>query len=193
MPSGLLSNFNVAFSFVFPRAVRVNQSQLIEALFSRKVSGGSLSCSAGQVSIYSSNTRVMAASSSVVASGDLVMDTLVSSCGNIPGFLKPVGVFYGNRSFKISITTESHHFKQRCNSTGHLYSNGHRKGRSFSSSSYSDGVVPEVSADASLSAGTLSSLALSREQYVVLDSWIYLLSFLYESNSAHGIRLTFYA
>ncbi|KAL9158518.1 hypothetical protein ABFS82_08G074300 [Erythranthe guttata] len=168
MPSWLLPNLNVALSFGFPRAARVNQSQplhLIETLFTR------------------SGKNRMAASSSMVASGDVVVDTLLSSCGNVSGFLKPGGVFYGDRSFKVcrkarvSIRSGGNgspngfrespifDFVRRCssNSGGARSSKGMSEPRSFSSSCYSDGNAPEVSSDGSLSVETLSSLALSTD------------------------------
>ncbi|KAK6150933.1 hypothetical protein DH2020_015865 [Rehmannia glutinosa] len=167
MPSGLLSNLNVAFGFGFPRAVRVKQSQplhLIETLLTRNSSSGIVSCSTRQVLRYSSNRgNTMAASGSMVASGDLVVDTLVSSCGNLSGFVKPVGVFFGDRGHKIcrnasvsmrSVESESQHgffgrlvfdFEHGCNVSGPLF--------------------PKVATDGSLSVEQLSSLALSTEQY----------------------------
>lgn len=192
MPSGLLSNLNVAFSFGFPRAVRVKKYQplhLIEALFFKKSSCGSVSGSTSEVIRYSSNrsyTKSMAASGSKVASGDLMVDALASSCGNLSSFVKPGGVFFGDKSHKIcrrakvrmgSGETESHHgsqgclvvdFERRYNKSALLFSKGLSSSRTFSSSCYSDGIAPEVSTDGSLSAEQLSSLALSAEQYVFL-------------------------
>ncbi|KAI3451727.1 hypothetical protein Pfo_008392 [Paulownia fortunei] len=200
MPSGLLSNLNVASSFGFSRAVRVKQSQplhLIEALFSKNSSSGIVSGSTSEVLRYSSNrsnTKIMAASGSIVASGDLVVDTLVSGCGNVSGFVKAGGVFFGDKRYKIcrkarvsmrSGETESQHgvlgclvfdFVRRCNNSGPLLSKGLSNGRTFSSSCYSDGIVPEVSTDGSLSAEQLSSLSLSAEQRSPSRSILKLLS-----------------
>ncbi|PIN01854.1 Serine/threonine protein phosphatase [Handroanthus impetiginosus] len=170
MPYGLLSNMNVAFKFSFPRAVTVKQSQplhLIETLFSRKI---------------------MAASGSIVASGDLMVDTLASGCGNLSGFVKPGGVFFGDRSKRICrkarVSMRSgdtggclvFDFGRQCNNFGRPFSGGINKGRSFSSSCYPDGVVPEVSTDGSLSVEPLSSLALSPEQTSPSRSILKLLS-----------------
>ncbi|KAG8384043.1 hypothetical protein BUALT_Bualt04G0077000 [Buddleja alternifolia] len=167
MPSGLLSHLNTAFSFGFPRAVRVNQSQplhLIDSLLPRKLFGL-------RYSSYRSNIKTMAASGSMVASGDLVVDSLLSSCGNLSGFVKPGGVFYNDRSYKIcqkarvSMRSGSHHCVQGfliCDFE--LRSNNYGKNcRTFSSSCYSDGIAPGVSSG-SLSGEHLSSLAVSPEQ-----------------------------
>lgn len=178
MPIGLLSNLNVAFGFGFPRATRVKQYQplqLIETLFLQKCSNSSVSNSTGELIKYSSNrgyTKTMAASGSLVASGDVVVDTVVSSCGSLCSFGKSGGVHFGIRSDKIcrranlSLTSVgSHHGGVQ----GWILFDLERSSiRSFSSSCYSDRVVPQASADGSLSAQPLPSLALSDEQYVFL-------------------------
>ncbi|KAH6788277.1 Protein phosphatase 2C family protein [Perilla frutescens var. hirtella] len=175
MPIGLLSNLNLAFGFAFPRAARVKQYQplhLIEALFLQKCSNSSLSSSSGEVIRDSCNrgyTKIMAASGSIVAS-DLVVDTLVSSCGSLCGFVKPGGVYFGNKRDKV--------YQRASLRLRSVANGGHRGGgqgwllfdlvqssaRTFSSSCYSDRAVPEVSADGSLSAQQLPSLAVSDEQ-----------------------------
>ncbi|KAL0332513.1 UNVERIFIED_CONTAM: putative protein phosphatase 2C 80 [Sesamum calycinum] len=202
MPSGLLSNLNVAFGFGFPRAGRLKQSQplhLIEALFSGRSPSGAIPGSAGEVLRYSSTRgarKIMAASGSMVASGDLVVDALVSSCGNVSGFVKPGGVFFSDRSYRICRSArvsmrsggmESHHgphgclvfdFEPRYNNSGPVLSKGLSKDRAFSSSCYSNGdrALPEVSTDGSLSAEQLSSLAISVEQRSPNHSVLKLLS-----------------
>ncbi|GFP84441.1 probable protein phosphatase 2c 55 [Phtheirospermum japonicum] len=164
MPSGLLSNLNVAFSLGFPRAVRVNQSQslnFIDSLLSRNSS----SCKLLRYSI--------------VASGDVVVDTLVPSCGNLSAFVKPGGVFFIDKSCKIcrkaKVSMRSGEnecrsgfvgcvvfdFERRCKISGPKVLSS---GRSFSSSCYSDGIAPKVSTDGSLSGEQLSSFAIPVEQ-----------------------------
>ncbi|KAL0343318.1 UNVERIFIED_CONTAM: putative protein phosphatase 2C 80 [Sesamum angustifolium] len=168
MPSGLLSNLNVAFGFGFPRAGRLKQSQplhLIEALFSGRSPSGAIPGSAGEVLRYSSKRgarKIMAASGSMVASGDLVVDALVSSCGNVSGFVKPGGFF--------SVIGVIEYVE--------ALGKGLSKDRAFSSSCYSDGdrALPEVSTDGSLSAEQLSSLAISVEQTSPNHSVLKLLS-----------------
>lgn len=175
MPIGLLSNLNVAFGFGFPRASRVKQCKplhLVETLFLQKCSNSSV-CknSTGELIKSFSNrgyTKVMAASGSLVASGDLVVDTVVSSCGSLCSFVKSGGVHFGIRSDKICRRAN---LSMRSVGSHHggvqgwiLFDFEQRSIRSFSSSSYSDRVVPQASADGSLSAQPLPSLALSDEQ-----------------------------
>ncbi|XP_057769049.1 probable protein phosphatase 2C 55 [Salvia miltiorrhiza] len=131
MPIGLLSNLNTAFCFGFPRAARVKLYQplhFIETLFFQNCSN-------------SSCTKIMA-TCSIVAHGDVVVDTSLSSYGSLSSFVKPGGVHFGNRSHKVcgraklSLTNVA---------TGsRIFSDFERSSiRSFSSSCYSDHVVPE--------------------------------------------------
>lgn len=184
MPSGFISNLNVASGFGFQRAVKANQVQplnLIESYLFRKFSGVGLT---REVFKYSSNRChriVMAASGSLAASGDLVVDNLASSCGNFSSFVKPIGVYFNDKSYRNcrkarvslrNVETECyrgvqecvvHDFKQSSHDSKPPFLTRSGNGRGFSSSCYSDGVVPDVSAVESFSAEHLSSLALSAE------------------------------
>ncbi|KAL3630315.1 hypothetical protein CASFOL_023299 [Castilleja foliolosa] len=124
----------------------------------------------------------MSAYSSIVSSGDIVVDTLVPSCGNLSGFVKPGGVFLGDKSrmicrkAKVSMRSrESENrsgivgcvvfdFGRRCSISGSLSPKVLSSSRLFSSSCYSDGIAPKVSTDGSLSGEQLSSLAIPIEQ-----------------------------
>lgn len=160
MPSGLLSNLNTAFGFGFQRALRLKR-----------------------ISIPPFNRIAMAASGTVAASGDLILDTLVSGCGNVSGFAKPRGVYFSDRSGrncrKASVRmrnggTNGHTGVQlnfmfdlterSCFSNPPLatWSNDFR---TFSSSYYSDGPMPDLSTDGSSCTDELISLAISEERF----------------------------
>ncbi|XP_073154892.1 probable protein phosphatase 2C 80 isoform X2 [Henckelia pumila] len=184
MPSGFVSNLNVAFGFGFQRAVKVNQVQhlnFIESCLSRKFSGASLTRVVFKYSSNRCHRIVMAASGSLTASGDLVVDNLASSCANFSSFVKPIGVYFNDRSYRNcrkaraslrNVEAECyrgvhgcvmHDFKQSFQDSKSPFLTGPSNGRAFSSSCYSDGVVPEILAVDSFSAEHLSSLALSAE------------------------------
>lgn len=55
----------------------------------------------------------MAASGSTTASGDLVVDSLVSSCGNVANFVKPIGVCFNDRVGCRSFRRSSMRLKSR--------------------------------------------------------------------------------
>ncbi|XP_051126960.1 probable protein phosphatase 2C 80 isoform X2 [Andrographis paniculata] len=174
MPSRSLSNLNTAFSLGFRRA-------LTEVSLSRKnypckpLSGGATS----QVLRNSGNQRyrnIMMASNSIVPSGDLVVDALVSGCGDMTSFVKPGSVFYSKRSNMMcgkAMVSMSNGYRESLGGRGcfmrdfkpfYSLSKGMSDGRTFSSLCHSDGVVPEVSKDGSIGIEHLSSLALSTEK-----------------------------
>lgn len=183
MPSGLISNLNVAVKFGnFHRAaVHVNLSPPV-SLIIRKNS----IASASELLRYSSKKcgiRTMVTSGSIAASGDMVVDKVVSNCGSFSGFVKPSGVFYNNRSYRICRQgrvslkigengsclggrgSNAFDCKQKsCNSSSVFWKQS-TDFRSFSSSP--DGIAPEVSIDESLNAAHLSTLAISPEKYVL--------------------------
>ncbi|XP_075510520.1 putative protein phosphatase 2C 80 isoform X2 [Primulina tabacum] len=184
MPSGFVSNLNVAFGFGFQTAVKVNQVQplnLIESCLSRKFSGTGLTREVLKYSSSRCHRKVMAASGSLAASGDLAIDNLSSCCGNFSSFVKPIGVYFDDKSYRncrkarVSLRTVEaecyrgvqgcvvYDFKQGSRDSKPPFLTGSSNGRAFSSSCYSDGVVPDVSAIESFSAEPLSSLALSAE------------------------------
>ncbi|CAA0839578.1 Probable protein phosphatase 2C 55 [Striga hermonthica] len=126
----------------------------------------------------------MAAPGSVVASGG----------GNLSDFVKLGWVWFGNRGPKMcgrvrvslrGVQSEKRNafvgclmsdFEPRCPISGSLFSSGMSNGRTFSSSCYSDGLMPEVSNDGALSAEQLSGLALSVEEKRLDDRTLKFLS-----------------
>lgn len=192
MQSGLFSNLNIAFSFSFRRAVTVKQPrsvQLVEGLLSRQTYPCILSgASANRVLRYSRNRKIMAASHSIVSSGDLSVDALVSGCGDVPSFPKPSGVFFSDRSSKMcrkAIVRTRSGDKGICGFQGRLnhnsnpwysFSKGLNDGRNFSSSCHSDRIVPEASSDGSVGLEQLSSLAVSTETRIPTQNTLKLLS-----------------
>lgn len=129
MQSGVLSNLNSVNRFGVQRALRVKQGQtlhLVEALPLKRTekfeipglqigSGRSMHSAIGALSqaltsaiVLSSSSltsghfkRIMAASSSVAASGDLVVDSFLTSCGNFSGIGKSSGVYFSNRGLNF--------------------------------------------------------------------------------------------
>ncbi|KZV53866.1 putative protein phosphatase 2C 55 [Dorcoceras hygrometricum] len=197
MPSGFVSNLNIAFGFGFQRAVKVDRVQplnLIESCLSRKISGAGLTREVFKYSSSWCHRTVMAASGSLASSGDLVVDNLASSCGNFSSFVKPMGVFFYDSSYRncqnarVSLRTVEgecyrgvrgcvvYNFKQGSGDSRPPFLIGSSNGRAFSSSCYSDGVVPDVSAVESFSAEHLSSLELSAEVSTPTHSVLRLLS-----------------
>lgn len=135
MSSRLLSNFNVAaFGSSYPRAVRV------QSLFSHK-----------NLRLCESGVNTMATSGSIVASGDLMVDSLVSGCRNLFGFAKPSGVVFsdGSRRFHGGRGCLVYNSEQMCNGSGLFFSKGLNSGRAFTSLCQSE---------------QLSSVAVSAEQ-----------------------------
>lgn len=188
MPSGLLSILNTAFGFGIQRALRLKKSQsshLIESCYPRKNSRATARGSTCEVLNYSSvrcNRVAMAASGTVAASGDLILDTLVSGCGNVSSFAKPSGVYFSARSGR--------NCRKACVSMRTVAANGHKgvqgyfmfdlterscisnpplatrsnNFRTFSSSYYSDGTMPEMSTEGSSCTDERISLAISDER-----------------------------
>ncbi|KAL6520078.1 hypothetical protein OROHE_017221 [Orobanche hederae] len=149
MPSGLLSKFHVAFGcgFQFQRAVRVEKTQPIRLI------RNSSTC---RLLRYSSNTYTMAA-----ASGSVL--------ANSSGFVKPGGVFFCDRGYKICrlarVSIRSGDIKCNNISSRLVFQKGLREARNSSRSCCSGGIVPELSTgDGSLSAQQPYSLAISVEE-----------------------------
>lgn len=128
----------------------------------------------------------MATSGSKAAAGDLLVDSLISSCGNVSNFVKPTGVYFNHRSLhkcqKVGLrlkrqeTVCQNNIYARC--TFHITrSSGNSnsffepwfKGlRTSSSSCYSDGIVPDVSFDVLAFDQQLANSAIPTDQYVFL-------------------------
>lgn len=125
----------------------------------------------------------MAASGSNAATGDLVVDNLISGCGKVSTFGKPVGVHFDYRTLhncrKAGVGLKSHetisrrsvlagyHVTRRFGSCRLLL------GPSLSNSSspcYSHGAVPDVSFHGSVFDEQLADSAVSADKYVHLSS-----------------------
>lgn len=199
MPAGSLSKFNIPLGFGLRKGVKLqikNQVQQRNCLSliqgntlipksDLEVAGGikSHSCIFG----YNRNlnfTRAMATSGSVAASGDLIVDSLVSSCANVSSFARPAGQFVErNRSYRVaSLGMKNREPHKSHGAHGyfifgvtHMASNvntfGGQLGRRYNTSSsmcyseggVSDGVVKESSHDESI-----ASLAIEVDGYVCL-------------------------
>ncbi|KAL2456294.1 putative protein phosphatase 2C 55 [Forsythia ovata] len=124
----------------------------------------------------------MAASGTVAASGDLVVDTLVSGCANFSSFAKPTGVYFSDRSCrncrKASVSMRKGAVKghkgvqvyftfdltERSYISSLPLATWSSNFRTFSSSCYSDGTMPDLSTDGSSCTDELRSLAISDQR-----------------------------
>ncbi|KAL6498126.1 hypothetical protein OROGR_028523 [Orobanche gracilis] len=92
-----------------------------------------------------------------------------SVLANSSGFVKPGGVFFGNRGYEICrLARVSIRSGDRCNNISNrlVFQKGLREARDLSRSCCSDGIVPKLSTgDGSLSAQQSSSLAISVEKH----------------------------
>lgn len=168
--------------------------------YSRKTllvgASGLLSQSTSRVSEFHCNPclgRAMAASGpKAAATGDLIADNLISSCGNVSSFTKcsgPSGVHFVGRSHlgshRASISMRYREPSSSNSSAVHGYfifdvtrrlcsSNplgGHcsKNYSSSSSPSYSDGAVPDVSLNASSSDEQFASLSIAADEKCLGD------------------------
>ncbi|XP_058228592.1 probable protein phosphatase 2C 55 isoform X2 [Rhododendron vialii] len=131
----------------------------------------------------------MAASGSNAATGDLVVDNLISGCGKVSTFGKPVGVHFDYRTLhncrKAGVGLKSHeaisrrsvlagyHVTRRSGSCRLLL------GPSVSNSSspcYSHGAVPDVSFHGSVFDGQLADSAVSADKNILVDTTLKLQS-----------------
>lgn len=126
----------------------------------------------------------MATSGSKAAAGDLLVDSLISSCGNVSNFVKPTGVYFNDRRLhkcqKVGIRLKNqetvcrNNIYARCTfhitqSSGNSFFEPWFKGLHTSSSScYSDGIVPDVSLGGLAFDQQLASSAIPTDQYVFL-------------------------
>ncbi|KAL3525413.1 hypothetical protein ACH5RR_013785 [Cinchona calisaya] len=220
MSSGLLPNLSSACNFGFRRGLGVKLApthKLIQPLalkrgekfevsyscgrseqfpvqtFCRTRSGGGVvSCSSSQV--FGKFSGAMAASSSTAAPGDLLVDSLISGCGNVSSFLKPTGVYFSNKGLnncqKAGLSWK-HREGKGCsvgsaysvlgvrrisNSSNALVGSWFRSYSTSSSSCYSTGAASDVSCDGSSFDEQLSSLAISPDQRTLGDKALKLLS-----------------
>lgn len=211
MQSGLLSNLNSANRFGVQRALRVKQGQtrhLVEALPLKRIdkfeiSGlrigggrgmhsaiGALSQALTSSIVLSSPSltsrnykRIMAASSSVAASSDLVVDSFLSSSGNVSCIGKPCGVYFSNRTLhycqnaSLSLRNEEaqrrskfsgyfvHDSAMRPSNSNPFFGSIFKKGYNTSSSTcYSTGDAPHVVSEESTSDERIVN---SDDQYVL--------------------------
>ncbi|XP_076942786.1 putative protein phosphatase 2C 80 [Bidens hawaiensis] len=140
MPTGSLYKFNIPLGFGLRKGIKLHIKNQVQSRTRLCFS------------------RTMATSGSVSASGDLVVDNLISSCGNVSSFARSTGQFVGNRAFCAA----SLGVKSREPSKGHgvdgyfifgvthmggnVGSFGGRLGRRYNTSSsmcYSDGGVSD--------------------------------------------------
>ncbi|GMP31695.1 hypothetical protein CsSME_00005806 [Camellia sinensis var. sinensis] len=129
----------------------------------------------------------MATSGSKAATGDLVVDSLISSCGNVLNFVQPTGVYFSDRRLhncqKAGIGFKSQETINRCSIYGcHKFDITRRSGNSnslvgpwfrslhtSSSQCYSDDAVPNVSFDGLACDEQLANSAAPAERNILGD------------------------
>ncbi|KAL7223965.1 hypothetical protein ACSBR1_025428 [Camellia fascicularis] len=102
----------------------------------------------------------MATSGSKAATGDLVVDSLISSCGNVLNFVQPTGVFFSDRRL------------HNCQKAGIGFKSQETINRSLHTSSsqcYSDDAVPNVSFDGLACDEQLANSAAPAERNILGD------------------------
>ncbi|GMP31696.1 hypothetical protein CsSME_00005806 [Camellia sinensis var. sinensis] len=159
----------------------------------------------------------MATSGSKAATGDLVVDSLISSCGNVLNFVQPTGVYFSDRRLhncqKAGIGFKSQETINRCSIYGcHKFDITRRSGNSnslvgpwfrslhtSSSQCYSDDAVPNVSFDGLACDEQLANSAAPAERYMLLScgcfisfSYYYFYKFFYGSISHDWYLLLHY-
>ncbi|XP_071692672.1 probable protein phosphatase 2C 80 [Rutidosis leptorrhynchoides] len=212
MPTSSLSKFNIPLGFGLRKGVRlqlknkVQQRSVFRPNITTRLSTnpdcvfGSFrkesqvaasvvklhSCISGYTkSSYFS--RSMATSGSVTASGDIIVDNFISSCGNVSNFARPVGHFVErNRSFHVASVAMKSRESSKINGVRgyfiygvtHMANNGNtlggKLGRRYNTSPstcYSDGGLKETSHDE-----MITSLAIEADGKVVCANSLKLLS-----------------
>ncbi|XP_059640927.1 probable protein phosphatase 2C 80 isoform X2 [Cornus florida] len=143
----------------------------------------------GLVSEYPSNQccrKAMAASGSKAASRDLIVDTFITSCGNVSNFVKPTGVYFSDRNLqscrKASMSLRNREptnarlsfgyfiFDVTRRSCNPLVGSWLRDFHTSSSPNYSDRAVPDVSFDESSCDEQVGNAAVSADQTLKLLS-----------------------
>lgn len=193
MPTSSLAKFNLPLGFGLRKGIKLqikNQIQQRNRLSSKPLvpksdlEFGNLrkeSKVAGVVNVfgYTRNpytTRSMTTSGSVSASGDIIVDNFISSCGNVSSFARPTGHFAerNGRSFHAACLGMKTRESNKIHGINgyfifgitHMASNGYtvggQLGRRYNTSSstcYSEGVSDGVPKDSSHDA-TITSLAI---------------------------------
>lgn len=215
MPAGLLPNLNSAFRFGVQKALRGKQGQtryLIEAsplkkaqafqrgsgnYWNRHITAGALSQAHSHTSaiVLGSSAKAsryckrnMAASGSVASSGDLVVDSLISSCSSVSSIGRSSGVYFSNTGRNICqkacLSVRNGKAKNGGIFCGYfvyditpkaLVCSLFKSYNTSSSTCYSNGDATQVSTDGSSSDEQIASIAISDDQYVP-DPCVYLIS-----------------
>lgn len=132
-------------------------------------------------------TRVMATSGSIAAAGDLVVDSLISSCGNLSNFAKPAGVYFSDGcahhcqraaiSLRVQERTKGHGVHMQygfpaaqkpCNSSPFVGRRGSWF-RTSSTASYAEGAGPDMTLDELKIGKQLVNSTISPEMNVVVE------------------------
>ncbi|KAA8531834.1 hypothetical protein F0562_006449 [Nyssa sinensis] len=138
--------------------------------------------------------ETMAASGAKAASGDLIVDSIISSCGNVSNFAKPTGVYFNDRSGQscqqASLSLRNREPTNRHRVYGYFIFDSLRGFcnskplvgpwlKDFNISTplcYSNGIVPDMSFDGSPCDEKLRNSAVSADQNILGDRTLKLLS-----------------
>ncbi|XP_047312166.1 probable protein phosphatase 2C 80 [Impatiens glandulifera] len=139
-------------------------------------------------------TRVMASTGSIASAGDIVVDSLISTCGNLSNFAKPAGVYFTDGgahhcqkagiSLRLKEGIKGHGVYRQysfaaaqkpCNSSSFV---GRRSNwfRTSSTASYADGAEADVTFDELKIGKQLVNSAMSSDLNVVVEKRLRLVS-----------------
>lgn len=171
-----------------PRFLFTHSQFSCEAQLSRK-GFGTRENSVDIVRKYSRSRNIMASAS---AAGDLVVDKLISRCGNATSFAKPAGVYCNERvscrSFqKLSMRLRSREYNnsrlvqgyfifdvtQRSFGSNSDFDPSLKNAHASTASCYPDGLVPDMTVNGLSCSEQLATTTVSADQYVSL-LWYYL-------------------
>lgn len=165
MPTSFVSNWSTGFRFAIPNLTKPQITRACNCSVPRRISNFSFVDSRNCKQI--SRPLTMATSGTKAAAGDLVVDSLISSCGNLQNIALPSGVYFGDRSLRYcqKATLGLKHQSTISGNNSCTSYRFHSKPRSWDSNSnsfaglwlsglhassvqcYSEGAVPSMSLD----------------------------------------------
>lgn len=193
MPTSFLPSLSTGFCYAVPNLTKLQATRLRNCSASVLISKPSFDSRTNRV--YIGPYLTMAASGTKTTAGDLIVDSLISSCGNLTNIALPSGVYFGDRSLrhcqkatlglKNGATVSRHNrygsYGFQCeprswNSNSSSLSGPWFNGLHTSSvQCYSERVVPTVALDEKQYDEELDNSAVLTEKYALLSIVSYLM------------------